>query len=131
MLRRRLLPISSGLARRVIAPRSTIRLPAYRLQSTTAAATELPKASPLSSPPPRRRNGWRRLFRYTWRVVYISALGGFGYFIYSTFNPPLSESGLTCRCLCFSASASKSTSTRSEEENVGYPWKWMGKYKSS
>ena len=82
MFRPRILAVSSRFARQ-IAPHSRIVLQARRLQSTA----ELPKTPtpPPSPPTPPRKNGrWGRVFRYTYRLIYISALGGITFFAYST-----------------------------------------------
>ena len=86
MFRPRILPISSRFSRQIVR-HSRIVLQARRLQSTA----ELPKTPitstpPPPTPPPRKNGGWRRLFRYTYRLVYISALGGIVFFAYSTPN---------------------------------------------
>ena len=81
------LPAVARLAIRSTIPRPRIDVGisvARRLQSTA----ELPKTTIVPPPPPspKKTSGWMRLFRYTYRLVYISSLGGVLYFGYS--NPP-------------------------------------------
>jgi hypothetical protein len=78
MLRSRVLPVS-GLVRHVT-PRTQIVLSSFttrRFQST-----ELPKPEPVKAP---TKNGFRGVFRWTMRVVYVSAIGSIGFFIYRKF----------------------------------------------
>jgi hypothetical protein len=77
MFRPRVLTISKGFARCLV-PQSRIII-SRRLQSTA----ELPKTpQPPPPPPPPRKSIWRTLFRYTFRLIYISAIGGVGFFAY-------------------------------------------------
>lgn len=83
MFRPRGLPAVAGLAIRSV-PRARIVSVARRLQSTA----ELPKTTsvpptPPPPPPPKKAGGWRRLFRYTYRLIYITTFGGVVYFGYS------------------------------------------------
>lgn len=77
MLQTRILP-ASRVARQVLPQQSRIvKAAARRFQST-----EAPIATPIAKPP--RKNGFRRLFKYTWRAMYLSAIGGVGFFAYRT-----------------------------------------------
>ena len=77
MFRPRIVPLR-GLARPLaIQPRIVIT---RRLQSTEAAIP--PTAPPPPPPKAPRRSHWRTFFRYSMRAIYLSALGGIGFFIY-------------------------------------------------
>jgi hypothetical protein len=80
----RLLPVSQ-FARQVLPQQSRIVNVVGRRFQSSEAATE----TPITKPP--RKNGWRRLFRYTWRAAYLSAIGGVGFF---TYRIPSSRSWL-------------------------------------
>jgi hypothetical protein len=73
MLRPRV-PVA-GLIR--VLPRARIVtsfIPPRRFQST-----EIPKIEAVKTP---RKSVWRTVFRYSWRFVYLSTLGGIGFFVY-------------------------------------------------
>ena len=67
---------SSWMAPRLVLPRSRPIVGTARLLQSTA---ELPQ----SPPPPPKRDGFRTFFVYTFRAIYLSALGGIGFFAYS------------------------------------------------
>jgi hypothetical protein len=122
MLQRRILPVSR-FARQVLPQQSRIvKAAGRRFQST-----EAPIATPVPKPP--RRNGWRRLFRYTWRATYLSAIGGIGFFAYRM--PCCWIMADFLRSLSFSSSAFNAAAARCTEEDVGYSRQWMGKHESS
>jgi len=85
------------IARTAIHPRHRlIILPAARrLQSTAPTSSTGSVTPPLHPPPPgsplppssRRGGPLRSLLRWAVRLIYISAFGGIGYFIYCTHSP--------------------------------------------
>jgi hypothetical protein len=73
MLRPRV-PVA-GLIR--VLPRARIVtpfIPPRRFQSN-----EIPKIEPVKAP---RKSAWRAVFRYSWRFVWLSTIGGIGFFVY-------------------------------------------------